>query len=85
MSNIKIPAKHYVGMVKRQTEKIPLGFITPWGEDAAAKKRMTTVDNWSRQGRNTKSLEPMIIENVPMNGFKMTTDIRSSSYGGWYD
>ena len=82
MSNIKIPAKHYVGMVKRQVEKIPLGFITPWGEDAAAKKRMTTVDNWSRQGRNTKSLEPMIIENVPMNGFKMTTDIRSSSYGG---
>jgi hypothetical protein len=82
MSNIKIPAKHYVGMVKRSTEKIPLGFITPWGDDAAAKKRIATVDSWARQGYNSKALEPMIIENVPMNGFKMTTDIRSSSYGG---
>jgi len=82
MSNIKIPAKHYVGMVKRSTEKIPLGFITPWGEDSAAKKRIATVDSWARQGYNSKALEPMIIENVPMNGFKMTTDIRSSSYGG---
>lgn len=35
--NIKIPAKHYVGMVNRQNEKIPLGFITPWGDDAGAK------------------------------------------------
>lgn len=81
--NIKIPAKHYVGMVKRQTEKIPLGFITPWGEDAAAKKRIATVDNWAKQGYyNSKALPSMVIDNVPMNGFKMTTDIRSSSYGG---
>jgi hypothetical protein len=81
VNNIKIPAKHYVGMTKRQVEKIPLGFITPWGEDAAAKKRMATVDTWARQTRNTL-LESMIIDNVPLNGFKMTTDIRSSSYGG---
>jgi hypothetical protein len=82
-NNIKIPAKHYVGMVKRQTEKIPLGFITPWGEDAAAKKRIATVDNWSKQRHySNQSLPSMVIDNVPLNGFKMTTDIRSSSYGG---
>ena len=81
--NIKIPEKHYVGMVKRQTEKIPLGFITPWGNDAAALKRIATVDSWAKQGRyGNKSLPSMTIDNVPMNGFKMTTDIRSSSYGG---
>jgi hypothetical protein len=81
--NIKIPAKHYVGMVKRSTEKIPLGFITPWGEDAAAKKRIATVDNWSKQSYyGNKALPSMTIDNVPMSGFKMTTDIRSSSYGG---
>jgi hypothetical protein len=81
--NIKIPAKHYVGMVKRQTEKIPLGFITPWGEDAAAKKRIATVDSWAKQGHyGNKQLPAMTIDNVPMAGFKMTTDIRSSSYGG---
>lgn len=79
---IKIPEKHYVGMVKRQTEKIPLGFMTPWGEDAAAKKRMATVDTWANRGYNSTKLEPMIIDNKPLNGFKMTTDIRSSSYGG---
>jgi len=83
INSIKIPAKHYVGMVKRQTEKIPLGFITPWGEDAAAKKRMDTVDSWSKQSYyGNKALPAMVIDNVPMAGFKMTTDIRSSSYGG---
>jgi hypothetical protein len=80
--NVKIPAKHYVGMVKRDKEKLPLGFITPWGEDAAALKRMATVDSWSKQGYNSTSLAPLVIDNVPMSGFKMTTDIRSSSYGG---
>jgi hypothetical protein len=81
--NIKIPAKHYVGMVKRQNEKIPLGFITPWGEDAAAKKRIATVDAWSKQRyHGNTALPAMTIDNVPMSGFKMTTDIRSSSYGG---
>ena len=80
--NVKIPAKHYVGMVKRDTEKLPLGFITPWGDDAAAVKRMATVDQWSKQGYRSTALEPLVIDNVPMSGFKMTTDIRSSSYGG---
>jgi hypothetical protein len=81
--NIKIPEKHYVGLVKRQTEKIPLGFITPWGEDSAAKKRIATVDSWSKQRyRGDLALPAMVIDNVPMSGFKMTTDIRSSSYGG---
>ena len=77
--NVKIPAKHYVGMVKRDTEKLPLGFITPWGDDAAAVKRMATVDQWSKQGYRSTALEPLVIDNVPMSGFKMTTDIRSSS------
>lgn len=80
--NIKIPAKHYVGMVKRNTEKLPLGFMTPWGEDEAAKKRMATVDSWASRGYNSSKLPAMVIDNVPLGGFKMTTDIRSSSYGG---
>lgn len=82
-NNIKIPEKHYVGMVKRQSEKIPLGFITPWGEDSAALKRIATVDNWANRGYyGNKALPSMTIDNIPMSGFKMTTDIRSSSYGG---
>jgi len=42
--NIKIPAKHYVGLVKRKNSKLPIGFMTPWGEDTAAKNRMASVD-----------------------------------------
>ncbi len=83
VQNVKIPAKHYVGMVKRQHDDLPLGFITPWGEDAAAQKRIATVDNWAKSGYyGGKTLPSMTIDNVPMNGFRMTSDIRSSSYGG---
>ena len=83
VQTVKIPAKHYVGMVKRTHETLPLGFITPWGEDAAAQKRIATVDNWAKTSYyNEKKLPSMVIDNVPMNGFKMTSDIRSSNYGG---
>jgi hypothetical protein len=74
-----IPAKHYVGMVKRQDSNLPLGFITPWGEDAASKKRMSTVDSWARSNKSQSTT----IENVPMHGFKITSDIRTGGrYGG---
>lgn len=82
---IKIPSKHYVGMVQRGNEKLPLAFITPNGEDAASLKRIDTVNDWvagnGRYGGN-KALPSMVIDNVPLSGFKLTTDIRSSSYGG---
>lgn len=81
-TNIKIPNKHYVGMVLRHGATVPLGFITPWGEDAASTKRMATVDSWVKQQRRDKPLPTLTINNTPMSGFKLTTDIRSSSYGG---
>lgn len=82
---IKIPAKHYVGMVQRDNEKLPLAFITPNGEDAASIKRIDTVNEWvnnnGRWGRN-KALPSRVIDNIPLSGFKLTADIRSTSYGG---
>jgi hypothetical protein len=78
--NVKIPAKHYVGLIKRNGAGLPLGFMTPWGEDAAAVKRMQTVDNWAR---STNKLEPMVIDNLPMSGFKLTASIRTTNYGGY--
>ena len=81
--SVKIPSKHYVGMVKRSNDTLPLGFMTPYGEDAAAKKRMATVDSWSGQGYgNTNKIEAQTIDNVPLSGFKLTSSIRSSDYGG---
>lgn len=81
LSNIKIPEKHYVGMVRRNRDGLPLGFMTPWGKDAAAAKRMATVDSWA--GKGTGSLEPQVISNAPMSGFKLGASIRSSGYGGY--
>lgn len=75
-----IPEKHYVGMVNRTGSNIPLGFITPWGEDKAAQKRMETVDNWARNSRG-KTIPTTVIDNIPMAGFKLTSGIRTGQYG----
>lgn len=80
--NIKIPTKHYVGMIRRGDQGLPLGFMTPWGEDSAAKKRMATVDSWANQGYKTVKIEAQTIDNIPLSGFRLTSSIRSSSYGG---
>jgi hypothetical protein len=68
-------------MVVRNESKIPLGFITPWGEDKAAQKRMATVDSWCSNTRKG-SLPTSVIENTPMLGFKMSGDIRRGMQGG---
>lgn len=81
MSKVTIPEKHYVGMVVRSSSKLPLGFITPWGEDAAAQKRMSTVDNWSNAGK-AGSLPTTVIDNIPMLGFRMSGGIRRGMQGG---
>lgn len=78
-TTVKIPSKHYVGMVLRNGKSIPLGFMTPWGEDSAAKKRIATVDNWAR--RSQKLLPSLTIDNTPMSGFKLTSDIRTGYRG----
>lgn len=78
---IVIPAKHYVGMSHR-ADTLPLGFLTPWGEDAAAKKRMDTVDSWVNTGYSKKKkLAAITIDNNPMLGFKLTSGIRTGQYG----
>ena len=85
-SNVIIPVKHYVGLIKRENSKLPLAFITPWGEDSAAKKRIDTVNTWAGNTRNWRGhtqLESQIIENVPLIGFKLGESIRSSGYGGY--
>lgn len=76
--NVKIPEKHYVGLQKRYVDALPLGFMTPWGEDAASRKRMDTVDSWA--GRD--ALPAVTIDNQPMSGFRLTKSIRTTNYGG---
>lgn len=83
MSVIKLPNKHYVGLVKREESNLPLGFMTVWGTDPAAVKRMATVDEWSNRGYASQiKLTPMTLDNIPMIGFKLGGDIRTTNYGG---
>ena len=71
--SILIPNKHYVGTCAKNGS-LPLAFITPYGDDKAAKKRMATVDKWAK-------LSTTVIDNIPMLGFKMTSGIRTGDYG----
>lgn len=45
---VTIPKTQYIGVnIHRSTDgSMPLGFLTPGGTDAAAKKRISTVDSW---------------------------------------
>ncbi len=80
-TKIKIPTQHYVGMQKRSND-LPLGFLTPYGTDAASKKRMSTVDIWSNSRQHSAvSLPSKVIDNIPMTGFKLSETIKRST--GW--
>jgi hypothetical protein len=77
VSNISIPEQYYVGMVVQPNHPLPLATITPWGEDAAAQKRMRTVDKWCQ----SSSLSTITLDNVPLSGFRITTHVRRGEYG----
>ena len=82
--DIKFPAKHYVGFQVRGDGNIPLGFMTPDGDDKAAQKRKSTVDSWAASnyyGQNKPALPAKSFDNVPMSGFKMVRSVRHG--GGW--
>lgn len=79
---IKIPTHHYVGFSKRETENIPLGFMTPDGTDAAAIKRKKTVDDWATSSSyQTVKLPAKSFENKPLSGFKLGNNVRHGY--GW--
>lgn len=85
---IKFPTHHYVGFQSRPTsDNCPLGFMTPDGTDAAAKKRKESVDKWATpyhyHGQPKQETVPSVTyENKPMVGFKLSRSIRrDSSFG----
>ena len=86
--NIKFPEKHYVGFQPRK-EHINLGFMTPFGTDSQAKKRMNTVDNWAKRhpiyNHVTKEYEEqdhipsVIYDNTPIEGFRICHSVNHRS------
>lgn len=82
---ISLPENLYVGRLKRDNENI-LGFMVPDGTDRAAQKRKESVDSWAG-GRSWKNkdaplLEPLLLKNTAMKGFKLTDTIRRCGYNG---
>jgi hypothetical protein len=81
---ITIPEKHYLGCRQGNGKNFPLGFMTPYGTDAAAKKRMAAVDAWLSgnyytQGNKTKT-STNVLDNTAVSGFKFSTEIRTTNY-----
>lgn len=79
--DLKFPEKHYVGL-KRRKEDAPytLGFMTPYGEDAAARKRKESVDRWveSRTHLDVEGdpLPGIQLDNVPLSGFNFGKTVK---------
>ncbi len=77
--NIKIPGKHYVTMQARD-KNVPLGFLTPFGTDSGAKKRMATADSWAYGWRQKgERIEPKTLDNVLLTGFKVAHSVQRYS------
>jgi hypothetical protein len=81
----------------RQVEDdyVPLGFATPYEDNTAGRKRQDTVNNWLKSnsqingkyinGRHVfeyMKTEIKIIDNEPLEGFKVTDDVKRKYYGG---
>ena len=71
ITTIKIPEKHYVALQARTKSECPLGFLVPWGTDAAAKKRIATADNWAN-GYNWNKKKDINMEPITINNDLMS-------------
>lgn len=100
-TKIKIFPQLYVGrkrqfeynhLTKVRTQKVDLGFATPFENNAAFEKRKKTVDSWAipssdwdpvnRKPIPVEGLIPLIFDNVARTGFKITDDVRRVYWGG---
>jgi hypothetical protein len=90
--NIKVFSKIFVGA----NERTKLGFMTPYEENAAFEKRKATILQWLKSYKNSQSIyengrfvrsEPdpnsqTVHDNVPLDGFTITDDIKRVYWGG---
>jgi hypothetical protein len=61
-----------------------LGFATPYEPNLKAyEKRKSTIDSWVRSYYTTPvKIEPIIIDNVPLDNFKIAESVRRVYWGG---
>lgn len=80
---LKIFSKIFVGTKDQGQGEPPLGFATPYEDNAAGRKRQETVRTWARgYGRNQPEPELKILENELRAGWVITDDIKRTYWGG---
>lgn len=70
-----IPEQHYVTW-RNFAEEFPLAFMTVYGTDAAAKKRMATADSWVSSHRGGVLPVKNIWDNEPLTGISIGEEVR---------
>jgi hypothetical protein len=82
---ITIPKQYYVGRRKQSAAEgsVSLGFATPYDDNhtKAFEKRKATVDSWTGQ-YGAKPDNSLIIDNTPVEGFKIGESVRRVYWGG---
>jgi hypothetical protein len=78
---MKLPDQYYCGFNRRGDDEL-LGFMTPFGTDAAFDKRKYTVDSWSNSNRSKEKIEPIVFNNVLMEGFRLDRHIKRYGWNG---
>ena len=95
---IKVFSKVYVGFqgeLDVSGENPCLGFLTPYEENAAGRKRIETVEKWSaghdQYGyvdgkwvviKKAEKIPSQIFENTPMEGFEICREVKRTYWGG---
>lgn len=78
-----------------ESDQLPLGFATPYDDHTtkAFEKRKSTVDSWSKHGLSiwdpetktyipTLPLDAKIVDNSPVEGFRIAQEVRRVYWGG---
>lgn len=81
-NSIKVFSELFVGVQSASKNEIPLGFATPYENNAAGRKRQETVKNWVFGGRKEIESQLRILKNVPRAGFRITSDVKRVYWGG---
>jgi hypothetical protein len=71
--SIRIFDKLYLGVQSRKGS-VAHGYMIPYEDNAAGRKRMANVDHWGREKSR------VILENKPISGFKVS---RAQRHAGW--
>lgn len=87
MTLISIPKQHYVNTRGQNTDDdFPLGFLTPYEDNAAFKKRKQTVDAWAcghcYGNKSEAQREGNYINNELMEGFQISKHVKRYGWNG---